>query len=239
VWCDGSKRFRGDSLAGKWAELAGICGFVTALAPLHTFAMKFIVPFLALTILLRAQEVEPVPAEHTAGIAAKLLEVLGKPADAPLATEVDADKAVAIKAGKAGMLAMPDKKLSPATLDGAGKDPVAVGQLWMHLVVPQVDKTAPDPDKLRTLTVGDGEKEAKVELYYLAVTKTEAGALELSLFAKDKTPLVKVPLAKTDAAATATPIALDGHKDTDTTGLLVISLFGSYKADLTVTKPRE
>jgi len=39
--------------------------------------------------------------------------------------------------------------------------------------------------------------------------------------------------------ATSIPIALDGHKESENTGVLVITVFGSYKADVRVTKPRE
>jgi hypothetical protein len=35
------------------------------------------------------------------------------------------------------------------------------------------------------------------------------------------------------------PIALDGRKEGENSGVLVVTIFGSYKADITVTKPRE
>ncbi len=200
-------------------------------------------PVLALASMVTvacAQEIEPVAQDHAIAIARKLTTTLGTPADAPIATEVDVEKATGIKGGsKAGLLAMPDKRLSAESLAATGKDPVAVGHLWMRLVVPSVGNAAPAPDKLRTLTISDGQEDAKVELYYLAATKSEKGELELSLLCKDKTPLVKVPLVKTDAAANSTPIALAGHKEGENTGVLVVTVFGTYKADITVTKPRE
>lgn len=204
--------------------------------------MKLLAPVLALVTLTSfalADEVEPVPEGKTLAIARLLISVLGAPTDAPLSTDVDAEKAVAIQAGQAGLLAMPDKKLTAEALSASTKDPVVLGQLWMHKVVPAVDKAAPAPEKLRTLTVHGDNEDADAEVYYLGVAKGESGALELSLFGKDKTPLVKVPLVKTDAAASATPIALNGRKDDDHTGTLVITVFGSYKADVTVTRPRE
>lgn len=196
--------------------------------------------FASLLCLASAQEIESVPQDHAIGIARKLVATLGTPADAPIATEVDVEKAVGIKGGsQAGVLAMPDKKLTAEALAAAGKEPIAVGHLWMRLVVPSVNNSAPSADKLRTVTVSGNNEDAKVELYYLTVSKSEKGELELSLIAKDKTALVKVPLVKTDAAANSTPIALAAHKEGENTGVLVVSVFGSHKADLTLTKPRE
>jgi hypothetical protein len=201
--------------------------------------MKTIIALLALTVFATAQDIEPVPAEKIAGIADKLTAVLGSPKDAPFATETDKDKAAGLHAGKAGLLVMPEKKLTAEGLAAVSKEPVAIGQLWMHQVVPAVQNAAPTNDKLRSFTISEGDKDARVDLYYLGATKSETGALELSLFAKDKTPLVKVPLVKTDAAANTTPVALAAHKEGENTGVLVITLFGSYKADVTITKPQE
>ena len=204
--------------------------------------MKSLLSILALaslSTLVIADEVEAVPADRTQNIARKVTATLGTPTDAAIAVDVDIDKAVAIKAGEAGLLATPDKKLTAEGLAAAGKEATPLGQLWMHKVVPAVQGAAPGPDKLRSVTVKGENEDAQAEVYYLGVAKSDAGALELSLFAKDKTALVKVPLVKTDAAANNTPIALNGHKDGDNTGTLVITVFGSYKADVTVTKPRE
>ena len=202
--------------------------------------MKTILSLLVLATFALAQEIQQVPAEQAHKIALKVIDTLGTPADAPFAVEPDADKPVGLKGGgDTGLLAMPDKKLTPEKLSAAGKDASPLGHLWMRNVVPSVKNSAPDPATLRTVTVRDKDNEAKVELYYLGVTKTDAGALELGLYAKDKIPLVNVPLVKTDAAASTTPIEVAGHKEGENTGVLVITVFGSYKADVTVTKPRE
>jgi hypothetical protein len=152
----------------------------------------------------------------------------------------DVEKPSGIKAaGETGLLALPDKRLTPDSLAAAGKEISALGHLWMRNVVPAVNGAAPDPGKLRIVPVSDNDKEVKVEVYYMGFTKADADSLELVIYGKDKVPLVKVPLVKTDAAASSTPIALDGHKEDENTGVLVITVFGSYKADVTVTKPRE
>lgn len=203
-------------------------------------AMKLL-PLLALiTTFATAEEIQQVSAEQAGKIARLVTQALGSPADAPFAVDADLEKPAGIKgSGETGLLAIPDRKVTIETVANAGKTVSALGQLWMRNVVPAVNSAAPEAAKLRTLSVGDGDKTAKVEVYFLGISKTDAGALELVLYAKDKEPLVRVPLAKTDAAARAVPIALDGHKEGENTGVLVVTVFGSYKADVMVTKPRE
>ena len=202
--------------------------FIPALILLATFAFT------------SAQEIQQVPAEQAGKIARKVTAALGSPTDAPFPVEPDLEKPAGIKAsGETGLLALPDKKLKAESLAAAGKEATPLGHLWMRNITLAVNSVAPDPAKLRVVGVADGDKEVKVDLYYLGVTKGESGALDVGIFGKGKEPLVKVPLVKTDAAASSTPIALDGHKEGENTGVLVITVFGSYKADVTVTKPRE
>jgi hypothetical protein len=201
--------------------------------------MKILIPLIALTTFSVAQEIEVVPAENAQRAARKITEHVGAVADAPFAMEPDTDKPAALKAGKAGLLAMPDRKLTVETLTGVGKEPKPVGQLWMHRVVPSVAGAAPDPAKLRSHEFTDNGEAKRAELYFLSVSKDDAGALMLALTAKDKEPLIKIPLVKTDAAATTIPIALAGQKEDDNKGVLVVTVFGSYKADVIVTRPKE
>lgn len=203
-------------------------------------AMKLI-PILALiSTIAVAQEIQQVSAEQAGKIARKVTEALGSPSDAPFAVNPDTEKSAGIKgSGEVGLLAIPDRRLTVETVAGAGKTTSALGQLWMRNVVPAVSNAAPDAGKLRTVTVHDGDKDAKVEVYFLGISKADGGEVELGLYAKDKEPLVKVPLVKTNAPPSAVPIALDGRKEGENTGVLVITVFGSYKADITVTKPRE
>ena len=203
-------------------------------------AMKLLPVLALISTFAVAQEIQQVPAEQAGKIERKVTEALGSPTDAPFAVDADAEKSAGIKgSGDVGLLAIPDKKLTVEKVAGAGREASALGQLWMRNVVPAVSSTAPDAAKLRTVTVHDGDKDAKVEVYFLGISKAEGGDVDLGLYAKDKEPLVKVPLVKTNAAASAVQIALDGRKEGENTGVLVITVFGSYKADITVTKPRE
>ena len=109
-----------------------------------------------------AQEIQPIPAEQAEKIGRKILATLGSPADAPFAVDADASKGAGIKAGDLGMLAQPDRKVTAEAVDAAGKEPVALGHLWMRMVVPSVNGTAADPAKLRTVTVKDGDTNSEV-----------------------------------------------------------------------------
>jgi hypothetical protein len=202
--------------------------------------MKLVSAVLLIAIGAVAGEPQQIPGEQAAKIARKLAVALGSPADAPFAVDADAEKASGLKAsGDTGLIAIPDRKLTTDTLANAGKAVSPLGQVWMRNIVPMVKNTAAAPTQLRTVTMRDGDQEAKVEIYFLGITKNETGALDLGLYAKDQEPLLKIPLVKTDAPVKTTPIALDGHKEGENTGVLVVTVFGSYKADITVTKPRE
>jgi hypothetical protein len=201
--------------------------------------MKLLIPILALSTFAIAQEPETIPLEKAQEVARKITAGFGAPADAPLAVEVDTAKVSGLKAGKAGLIVIADKNLTKETLEKAGAEAKGIGQLWMNKIVPAVAGSAADPAKLRSVEFPDGDEKRNVQVYFLGVTKGDDGALSLALYAKDKEPLVKVPLAKTDAAASSEPITLSGHKEDDETGMLVVSVFGSYKADIAVKKPRE
>ena len=202
--------------------------------------MKLLPAILLIATCALAEDIRQMPAEQIGKIARKVTEALGSPSDAPFAVDADADKSAGIKGGgETGLVLIPDRKLTAESVANAGKEVTPLGHLWMRNVVPAVNNASADPARLRTVNVRDGDQEAKVEVYFLGVSKTEAGALELGLYAKEREPLVKVPLVKTDASASVLPIALDGHKEGENTGVLVVTVFGSYKADVTVTKPRE
>ncbi len=203
-------------------------------------AMKLIPILTLITTFAVAQEIQQIPSEQIAKIAGKAIETLGSPSDAPFSVDADASKAAGIQAGgDTGLLAIPDRKLAAEAVAGAGKTVSGIAQLWMRNVVLAVNNAAADPAKLRTVTFREGDNEAKAEAYFIGVSKTDSGALELALFAKDKEPLVKVPLVKTETAASSVPIALDGRKEGENRGVLVVTIFGSYKADIAVTRPRE
>ncbi len=201
--------------------------------------MKSIFALLALTVFAVAQSVEPIPTDKAELVARRLVVALGAPADAPFASVVDPAKASGLKAGAGGLIFVPETKLTAEAVASVGKEPVALGQLWLRGASITVGDMAPAAAKLRNVEIVDGEQKRSVQMYFVSVAKTDAGALELSFFAKEKEPLVKVRLAKTDADANGIPVGLTGHKEGENTGVLVMTIFGSYKADVSVIKPAE
>jgi len=185
-----------------------------------------------------AQEV--VPLDEAQRGARKVTDTLGKPSDAPFTTEVDITKPQAIRAGKVGLLIIPDKTLTLETLGRASDSITPIGQLWtLNVSLGKNGEPAPN-DKIRFLTVSDGEKDLEVQLYFVGATKNAEGKLELVVFAKDKEPLIRVPLAKAETTSTQNlPIEISGRKDDDNTGTLSLKVLGHFAADLTVKRPAE
>ena len=202
-------------------------------------AMKLLAPLLVIGACAVAQEIQQVPSYVAAKIAQRVTASLGSPADAPFAVDPDLKKPGGVMASwETILVALPDRKLTPDTLAAAGKEVVAVGHLWMHQVVPFVNGAATAPEKLRSFMIAGEGREQKVEGYYLGFAKSDAGVLELSVYGKDQAPLIKVPLVKTGGALSAVPIHLDGRKAGEHTGVLIITIFGNFKAEVTVIGPR-
>ncbi len=194
--------------------------------------MKAFFALLVLTAFAAGKSVEPISADKAELIARRLVLALGTPADAPFASVVDPAKASGLKAGHGGLIFVPETNLTAETVASAGKEPVALGQLWMLKVSITPGDVAPAAAKLRNIEVAAGELKRSVQMYFVTVAKNDTGALELSFFAKEKEALVKVLLAKTDAVANEIPVGLTGRQEGEYTGVLVMTIFGSYKADV-------
>jgi hypothetical protein len=200
--------------------------------------MKALAALALIATVSLAQEV--VPLEEAQRGARKVTDTLGKPTDAPFATEVDVTKPQAIKAGKAGLLIIPDKNLTLETLGRAGDSITPIGQLWMLNVSLGKNGEAAPNDRIRFLNVTDGDRDLQVQLYFVGVSKSPDGKLDLVVFAKDKEPFLRVPLTKAGASTSQElPIELSGRKDDENTGTLSLRVLGQYAADLTVKRPAE
>jgi hypothetical protein len=162
-------------------------------------------------------------------------EAAGTITDAQLKVEADVDKPMAIKAGSAGLMAIPDKKLTAEVLANAGKEIIAVGQLWMLSVAPAKDGTVVPNHKLRMVTVRQKDKETRVQMFLLGVREAEKDGLELVVYGKDKEPLLKLPLKKAETKHDL-PIELKGAKNGEDSGLLTLNFLGRFQAEMTVMK---
>jgi len=194
---------------------------------------KLIVP-LALLLLagpVRAQE--RIPDEEARNIARQLIEA-AKKVKAPVATEVDPDKPYGKHKDEYGAMVLPDKNLSAERLAKAGKDEIVpIGQFWMRSLAPVVDdKVIPSKD-LQMLKVTHNDKEYSLVLCYLGVRKRAKDALELVVLSKDKTPLLKAPLEKTDEKQEL-PIEFTASIEGNDRAHLKMSLLGRYRAKATL-----
>jgi hypothetical protein len=181
---------------------------------------------------------EAVPLEDAQKAARKVTEIAVS--DPPFKMEVDVDQSSAIKADKGGLLIVPDKQLTAEKLATSGAAIVPIGQLWSLRVSLAANGKAIGPDKLRKVSVTDGDKQRELELYFLGAGKNERGELELIVFGKEKESVLRVPLAKTDgASAQRLPISLTGRKDNEDSGTLTLHLVDKYTADLPVVRNAE
>jgi hypothetical protein len=193
---------------------------------------------LAFTVSASAQETADLEAAQK--IALKLKTTIGTPTDAPLAVDADVEKPSMLKVGgDAGILFMPDRKLSAASITGAGSEIVPLGQLWMRKLTLVSGVKALAGDKVRTVSVTDDGKEARVLLFYVGARKSAAGSPELVLFAKDTTPLVTVPIESTNGEKGEVPVELSGRKSSEAVGLLTLAILGRHQAELRVMKDEE
>ncbi|NBV21626.1 MAG: hypothetical protein EBS05_06850 [Proteobacteria bacterium] len=196
--------------------------------------MKQLLLLTALCAALTAQAQEKVPSEEVQKIARRVLDQFGETSDAQVKIAPDAEHADALKAGDAGIMVIPDKKLTAELLEKVGADLVPVGQLYFKSVAPAKDGKVTANDKLRVLTFEDKGNSIRIPLCLLGARKRD-GQLELVVFGNEKTPLAQLTLRKAESSS-GNPIELSGEKQGDDTGVLTLSIVGKYKAALTVMK---
>jgi len=205
--------------------------------PLFTLPNQFLALTLALLSLARvaaAQEI--IDSEEAQKIAQKLATVSTASSDQPFTIDIDVQRPVGLKGGEAGLIILPDKHFSAETLAGAGKTVTPIGQLWMYKVNLASNGLGVDKGKLRTFTVGEGDKSRDVQLFLLGVAKTEQGATELVVYAKGGEAVLHAPLNKHFAAKKEVAIDLSGRKTGEESAALTVDFFGEYAADLAVVK---
>ncbi|MBI1916161.1 MAG: hypothetical protein HYS12_15720 [Planctomycetes bacterium] len=194
---------------------------------------KFIVPLALLLLAGPARAQERIPDEEARNIARQLIEA-AKKVKAPVAIDVDADKPYGKHKDEYGAMVLPDKNLSAERLAKAGKDEIVpIGQFWMRSLAPAVDGKVVPSKNLQMLTVTHNDKEYSLVLCYLGVRKGPKDALELVVLSKDKTPLLKAPLEKTDEKQEL-PVEFTASIEGNDRAHLKMSLLGRYRAKVTL-----
>ena len=156
----------------------------------------------------------------------------------PIATDVDLKQPVAVRGGDHGALVLPEAKLSADAIAKAGTQVVSVGQLWLHKLAP-VREGQPIPgSQLRIVEIENEGSTASAVQCALGVKGNDSGGLELLVFGKDKTPVLKVPLKKVEASQD-TPISLKAERTENDAARITLRLVGRYEATLTVAELAE
>ena len=155
--------------------------------------------------------------------------------DTPIPTDPDVKRPVAIRHENYGGLVLPESRLSAESFAKAGREAVAVGQLWLVKLAPLSAGQAVAAEKLRTVHIVAGDQEADVVLCALAVQKNGDGALELLVYGKGKDPVLRTPL-KSISAAQENPIDMAAERK-DEGGEITLKFVGKYEATFMVTDP--
>jgi hypothetical protein len=192
--------------------------------------------FVVLLLAHGAAAQETIALDEAQKIAAKLAAVPTASSDLPFAVEIDAEKPVGIKGDDAGLIILPDKRLSADALANAGKTITPVAQLWTYKVNFVTNGVSVENSRLRTLTIGDGDKTRYVQLFLVGVAKNEQGATELVIFGKGSEPVLRAPLTKASGGKQELPIEVSGRKAGEGAAALTLSLSGQYTAELTAVK---
>ena len=201
---------------------------------LHSKKLITLAALAAFTSALFAQD--SIEIEEARKTARKLSESASGITDAPFAVDADLEKPQGIKAEGVGLLVLPDRKASAELLAAANSAITPLGQLWTLKLAVAKDGKATTGEKLRHITVSDGENRREVSLYFLGATKSAGGELELVVYAKDQEPILRVPINKRVAAKQEFPIEVSGTKNDDSTGTLSLRLFGEYDARLVLMR---
>jgi hypothetical protein len=174
------------------------------------------------------------PQEEARRYAKACVEQLGRLGDAPLETDVDPDKAVAVRGEGGGAMVVPDKRLAKEQLAKAGQGVVPIGQLWLRKWTVVAGGQAVPNDKLRVVTVLLDDQDRPLPLL-LGVRKKGKAGLELVAYAKDSEPLLVVPLKPVEFVQDL-PLDLAWQRGEKNVDPLTLSVFGKYQAVLPITR---
>ncbi|MCW5553312.1 MAG: hypothetical protein KIS67_14275 [Verrucomicrobiae bacterium] len=152
----------------------------------------------------------------------------------PITTDVDLKQPVALRDGDYGALLLPESKLTADAIAKAGEQIVPIGQLWLHKLTPMRESGGVPSHQLRLVRVVGEEESGEAVQCALGVKSNGAGGLDLLVFGKERTPLLKVPLKQTERTQQL-PIALRAEREYES-GRLTLNLLGRYEASFRVTE---
>lgn len=201
---------------------------------------------LATLTILHAQEPAALAAEELSKATTLLMDANKRLGDLPLKLDLAPDQAAGLKAGEAGALLIPDKRLKaekPAKGDKAAKkaakgEAMPVGQLWTSKIAPKDKDTVLANDKLRLTKITTGEKEMELAVFALGIERAGKKEFQLAVYGKGSSPVLRVPLTA-DKSKGAAPVVMSARKTGEESGVLELKLMGRYKAEIPMGKMAE
>ncbi len=225
-----------DDFRNQWRAIAFFERMNPDAAPLKKTLIA-IVSIIAFAGTAAAQD--GIPLGDAQRIARKFVATVEAFNEQPFTVEADGDKPSGVKGGEAGVIVVPDKRLSAESFAKAGKEYTPVGQFWARKVMLVTGGRPVASDKLRIATMGDGERSSEVQFFLLGMAKNEKGEPELLVFGKGKEPLFRVPLEKRSEVKQELPIEVSGRGAGEGSAVLTLNLLGRYTAELEIQKSGE
>jgi hypothetical protein len=177
---------------------------------------------------------DKVPKEDTEKYAKLCVDGFGKPFDAPIDTQCDDTKAIAVRGEGGGAMVIPDKALTAEKLKKLGKEVVPVGQLWLRKWVPVAEGKPVTRDKNRMVTVKIEGIDRPMPVLLLGVRKSGADA-ELLVYAKGTEPLMALPMKAVEFIQEI-PIDLEWERGEKNIDKLTMTILGRYRTVVPVSR---
>lgn len=208
--------------------------------------LLFLVAAFACLSALHAQEPAQLTPEELSKATALLMDANTRLGDLPLKLELAPEQAAGFKAGDAGALLIPDKRLKvekAAKGDKAARkkskgEAMPVGQLWTRQLAPKDKDAALANDKLRLVKVTAKDKELELAVFTLGIEKAGKREFQLALYGKGSSPVLRVPLTA-EKSKGAAPVVMAARKTGEEAGVIELKLLGRYKAEIPVGKLAE
>lgn len=205
--------------------------------------LLFLVAAFAGLSVLHAQEPAQLTPEELTKATALLMDANARLGDLPLKLELAPDQAVGFKAGDAGALLIPDKRLKVEKADKADKkknkgEAMPVGQLWTKQLAPKDKDAVLSNDRLRLVKVTTKDKELELAVFTLGIEKAGKKEFQLAIYGKGGSPVLRVPLTA-EKSKGAAPVVMAVRKTGEEAGVIELKLLGRYKAEIPVGKQAE
>lgn len=144
------------------------------------------------------------------------------------------EDAVGIEGDKRAALVIPDANLSVDSIAALGEGEIMpAGVMFLHRLVPLVVERALAERRQHVLTVSEGDQQATISMWPLAVGKIGDQPV-LLVYGSGESPAIVTTLVMTDAASRH-DVTLTAERAGDQRAAFVITVAGSYRAAIPVT----